>query len=156
MANDKVNIRVDETLHQNGNQIVEAEYIYHETHGNGESRKYQVFVKRQDYERLATSINKPTLPFDKFVKVLRPFMMGQHAAEDIPEAFRLLDSDHSGTIDIGELAAFIPVIVPDGNPYMLLHHVQKVDKNNDFKLNLAEFTDLINRGVGRDITLGRL
>ncbi len=50
----------------------------------------------------------------------------------------------------------MPVIVPDANPYMLLHHVQKADKNCDYKLNLQEFTDLINQGVGRDITLGRL
>jgi len=83
-------------------------------------------------------------------------MLVHHAADDIPEAFRLLDTDHSGTIDIGELAAFMPVIVPDGNPHMLLHHVQKVDKNHDYKFNLAEFTELIKHGVGRDITLGRL
>jgi Ca2+-binding EF-hand superfamily protein len=68
-------------------------------------------------------MNKKTLPFDSFAKVLRPFMMGKHASEDIPEAFRLLDTDHSETIDIGELAAFMPVIVPDANPHMLLHHV---------------------------------
>jgi hypothetical protein len=156
MAQDTYDIRVDETIHRNGDQIVEAEYIYNEVRGNGETRNYRVSVKRQDYEQLSSKINKPTLPFDKFVKVLRPFMIGQHAAEDIPEAFRLLDTDHSGTIDIGELAAFMPVIVPDGNPYMLLHHIQKVDKNNDYKLNLAEFTALVNGGIGRDITLGRL
>jgi hypothetical protein len=156
MANDTYEIRVDETLHKNGDRIVEAEYVYDEVRGSGDARTYRVLVKRQDYERLAATITKPTLPFDKFLKVLRPFMLGRHAADDIPEAFRLLDADYSGTIDIGELAAFMPVIVPDGNPYMLLHHVEKVDKNHDYKLNLAEFTDLINRGVGRDITLGRL
>lgn len=156
MAGGSYDIRVDETIHRKGDQIVEAEYIYNETHGNGDNRNYRITVKRQDYERLAATITKPTLPFDKFVKVLKPFMIGQHAAAEIPEAFNLLDSDHSGTIDIGELAAFIPVIVPNGNPYMLLHHIQKVDKNNDLKLNLAEFTDLINKGIGRDIALGRL
>jgi len=155
MAQGKYDVQVDETLHQTGGRIHEAEYVYNETR-NGDTRKYQVLVKRQDYERLAGAINKPTLPFDEFVKVLRPFMLGQHAEADIPEAFRLLDTDQSHTIDIGELAAFMPVIVPDGNPYMLLHHIQKVDKNNDYKLNLAEFTALINGGIGRDITLGRL
>jgi len=156
MAKNRYEVQAEETLHRNGDQIIEAEYIYNEKRDNGETRKYQVSVKLQDYERLAATINKPTLPFDKFVKVLRPFMIGHHAADDIPEAFRLLDADHSGTIDIGELAAFMPVIVPDGNPYMLLHHIQKVDKNHDYKLNLAEFTALINQGIGRDITLGRL
>ena len=148
-------IRVDETVHQMGGKIVEVDYVYHEDR-SGDTRDYRVAVKRQDYERLSTSINKPTLPFDSFTKVLRPFMMGKHASEDISEAFRLLDTDRSGTIDIGELAAFMPVIVPDANPYMLLHHVQKADKNSDYKLNLQEFTDLINQGVGRDIALGRL
>lgn len=148
-------IRVDETIHHSGGQIVEVDYVYNEIH-NGDTRNYRVAIKRQDYERLAATINKPTIPFDSFTKVLRPFMMGKHASEDISEAFRLLDTDHSGTIDIGELAAFMPVIVPDANPYMLLHHVQKADKNNDYKLNLQEFTALINAGVGRDIALGRL
>ncbi|CAF1569665.1 unnamed protein product, partial [Adineta steineri] len=68
----------------------------------------------------------------------------------------LLDADHSGTIDIGELAIFMPVIMPNASPYMLLHHIQKADKNCDYKLNLQEFTLLINQGIGRDIALGRL
>ncbi|CAF3485372.1 unnamed protein product [Rotaria sp. Silwood1] len=147
MMTDQINIQVDEIIHQDGGQVAEAEYLYKETRGNGEERNYHLSVKRRDYERLAASIQKPTLPFDQFVKVLKPFMIGPHAADDIPEAFRLLDVDHSGTIDIGELAAFMPVIVPDANPYMLLHHIQKVDQNSDYKLNLAEFTALINRVV---------
>ncbi len=149
-------IRVDETIHQSAGRIIEVDYEYQESRAYGDVRKYRVAIKRQDYERLAAKMTKPTLSFDHFAKVLRPFMMGHHASEDIPEAFRLLDADRSGTIDIGELAAFIPVIVPDANPYMLLHHVQKADKNGDFKLNLEEFTTLINQGVGRDIALGRL
>ena len=152
----RFDIRVDETIHQRAGRIIEVDYEYQETRAYGEIRKYRVAIKRPEYERLAAKMNKPTLSFDHFAKVLRPFMMGQHASEDIPEAFHLLDADRSGTIDIGELAAFIPVIVPDANPYMLLHHVQKADKNGDLKLNLQEFTTLINQGVGRDIALGRL
>jgi len=149
-------ILVDETVHLDGGRIVEVNYVYNEKHANGETRNYCVAVTRQGYEKIAATIKKPTLPFDSFVKVLRPFMMGHHAAENITEAFHLLDSDHSGTIDIGELAAFMPAIVPDANPYLLLHHVQKADKNCDYKLNLEEFTALIKQGVGRDIALGRL
>jgi hypothetical protein len=152
----KFDVRIDETVHQDGGQVNEVDYTYVETRAAGDTQTYRVAIKRTNYEHLATLIKKPTISFDKFVKVLRPFMMGHHAAEDIPEAFRLLDTDNSCTIDIGELAVFMPVIVPDANPHMLLHHVQKVDKNGDFKLNLAEFTDLINRGVGRDIVTGRL
>ena len=156
MAQNKIHVQVDETLHRNGDRIVEAEYVYRGTHPGGEIRTYRASVKRQDYDGLTATTTKTALPFDKFMKVLRPFMMGHHAAADIPEAFHLLDTDHSGTIDIGELAAFMPVIVPDGNPHMLLHHVQKVDQNNDYKLNLAEFTALCNRGIGRDIVVNRL
>ncbi|CAF1088661.1 unnamed protein product [Rotaria sordida] len=156
MATNQIDIRVDEIIHKEGGQIVEVEYLYNEHQGNGDQRNYSVSVKRQVYERIAARTQKPALPFDKFVKVLKPFMIGSHAADDIPEAFRLLDSDHSGTIDVGELATFMPVIVPDANPYMLLHHIQKVDKNSDYKLNLTEFTALINRGIGRDIALGRI
>lgn len=152
----RVDVRVDETIHRMGDRIIEVEYVYTETQVSGDSRKYSIKVKRTDYERTAMTITKATLPFDQFVKVLRPFMMGEHASADIPEAFRLLDNDRSGTIDIGELATFMPVIVPDGNPYMLLHHIQKVDQNCDYKLNLTEFTNLIKNGVGRDIALGRL
>ncbi|UJR19405.1 hypothetical protein I4U23_022535 [Adineta vaga] len=150
------NIRVDETVHWKANQIVAVDYVYTETRKNGEQRDYHVAIKREDYERLAASITTPTMPFNNFAKVLRPFMMGKYASEDIPEAFRLLDTDHSGTIDIGELAVFMPVIIPNASPYLLLHHIQKADKNCDYKLNLEEFTELINQGIGRDISLGRL
>ena len=149
-------VRVDETVQMTAGRISEISYVYTETQASGVATNYNVTVTRQQYERFDPKLNKPTLPFDSFVQVLRPFMMGKYASEDIPKAFKALDTDHSGTIDIGELAAFMPVIVPDANPYMLLHHVQKADKNGDYKLNLAEFTELINRGVGRDITLGRL
>ncbi|CAF3729027.1 unnamed protein product [Rotaria sp. Silwood1] len=157
MAGNPFDIQIDEVLHRDSiGRIVEAEYHYKETYANGEASNYRVAVKRSEYERSAATTQKPTLPFQQFLKVLRPFMMGRHAADDIPEAFRLLDRDYSGTIDIGELAAFMPVIVPNANPYMLLHHIQKVDKNCDYKLNLQEFTDLIKRGIGRDIALGRI
>jgi Ca2+-binding EF-hand superfamily protein len=154
--NYKLDTGVDETVHRNGHHIFGVDYVYKEYLPNGEVRTFRVAIKRQEYEKIAATKTVPTLPFDSFAKVLRPFMMGKHVAKDIPEAFRLLDADHSGTIDIGELAAFMPVIVPNANPYMLIHHIQKADKNGDYKLNLAEFTSLINQGIGRDIALGRL
>ena len=107
-------------------------------------------------EKQAKTSTTAMLPFESFTKVLRPFMMGKFASDDIPEAFHTLDKDRSGTIDIGELAIILPAIVPDINPHILLHQVQKVDKNFDYKLNLQEFTDLLNQGIGRDIVVGRL
>ncbi|CAF1478339.1 unnamed protein product [Adineta steineri] len=154
--NNGIDVRVDETVVQQGDRFIEVDYVYTETRKNGDQRKYQISVKRAEYERSAASLNKSTLSFDNFAKVLRPFMMGRFASEDIPAAFSLLDADHSGTIDIGELAIFMPIIMPNASPYMLLHHIQKADKNCDYKLNLQEFTSLINQGIGRDIALGRL
>ena len=149
-------IRIDETICTSAGRVIEVTYTYMETQNNVDTKHYDVSVKRSDYETFSRNTNKPALSYDDFLKVLRPFMMGKHAAEDIPVAFRILDTDRSGTIDIGELAAYMPVIVPNANPYMLLHHVQKVDQNSDYKLNLAEFSDLINKGIGRDLTLGRI
>ncbi|CAF1456405.1 unnamed protein product [Adineta steineri] len=153
---DVSDVRVDETVVRQGNRPVEVDYTYTETWKNGNQKTYQIQVKRADYERLATSRNKSTaLSFDDFTKVLKPFMMGKFASEDIPTAFRLLDADNSGTIDANELAAFMPIIVPNSSSHMLLHHIQKADRNNDYKLNLQEFTSLINQGIGRDMALGR-
>ncbi|CAF1465729.1 unnamed protein product, partial [Adineta steineri] len=72
-----IDVRVDETVVRQGDRLVEVDYIYTETRENGDQRNYQITVKRPDYERLATSMNKSTLSFDNFAKVLRPFMMGK-------------------------------------------------------------------------------
>ena len=152
----EIDIRIDEIITYTAGRVDEVTYEYTEVPKGAAARKYNISVKRTDFDRFAALCNKPMLPYDEFCKVLRPFMMGKHAEADIPEAFRILDTDHSGTIDIGELAAYMPIIVPDTNPYVLLHHVQKVDKNSDYKLNLAEFTDLINKGIGRDISVGKM
>jgi hypothetical protein len=152
---DKYTIRVAETFNWVGSQINDITYQCEEIHYDGEKCNYRVVINRADYERLAASKPGISLSFNSFTRVMRPFMLGRHAADDIPEAFRLLDSDHSGTIDITELAAFMPAIVPNANPHTLLHHVQKVDKNCDYKLSLLEFTQLIKRGIGRDLVLGR-
>ncbi|CAF0960686.1 unnamed protein product [Rotaria sordida] len=157
MATQRNEFQVEEILRRNpAYQIVEAKYQYQERNSNGKERVYGVKVSRQAYEELAATISKPTLPFDKFVKVLRPLMMGTHAAAYIPGAFNLLDSDNTGTIDISEIAAFMPVIVPGASPHMLLRIIQKVDQNRDYKLNLNEFTNLVKRGIGREIAIGRM
>ena len=153
---DKYTIKVAENLTWAGAQITDIEYQCEEIHSGGDRVTYHVKVNRGDYERLAATRPEIKLSFNSFTKVLRPFMLGRHATDDFLEAFRLLDTDRSGTIDIGELAVFMPVIAPNASPYMLLHQVQKVDKNADYKLNMSEFADLLKRGIGRDLALGRL
>ncbi len=61
-------VRVDETVHRNGDRIVEVNYVYQETR-NSDVREYRVAVKRQDYERMTRKMNKAALSFDSFAKV---------------------------------------------------------------------------------------
>jgi Ca2+-binding EF-hand superfamily protein len=52
--------------------------------------------------------------------------MGHYATSaDISEAFQLLDTDNSETIDINELAVFMPAIVPDSNRYTCFFVISK-------------------------------
>lgn len=153
---DKSSIPVQEFLHQKGDKVTEAEYVYEENQGNGKKRQHRVHVKRNEFEDIAATNKKMSLSFDDFITVVRPFLMGDQADKDIPEAFHLLDADSSGFIDIAELAVFMPAIVPGSNQYMLLRHFQVADTNKDYKLSFEEFTEFIKKGVIRDLALGRL
>ncbi|CAF4241132.1 unnamed protein product, partial [Adineta steineri] len=67
--NNGIDVRVDETVVQQGDRFIEVDYVYTETRKNGDQRKYQISVKRAEYERSAASLNKSTLSFDNFAKV---------------------------------------------------------------------------------------
>ncbi|CAF3820668.1 unnamed protein product [Rotaria sp. Silwood1] len=148
---EKYQLRIDEILHRQAGKTVLVEYVYKEEHGSGRIRSYHIKVPRDEYERIARRTWRTVIPFDKWLKVLRPFMLGDEATDDIPDAFRILDADHSNKIDVDELEAFMPIIAPRAPPRVLREHIQKVDRNFDGKLNLAEFTDLVLKGIGRDI-----
>jgi hypothetical protein len=157
MTNNQCQLRVQEFLHRKGDKITAAEYVYDEFLDNGKKYQHRVIVRKEEFEGIAATIKKWTIPFESFTKVTRPLLMGHDAtAADISEAFQLLDFDKSETIDIYELAIFMPAIVPDSNEYMLLRHFQKVDTNNDYRLNLDEFTEFIKKNIVRDLALGRL
>jgi hypothetical protein len=157
MTTDQHIIRIQEHLHRKADTITAAEYVYDEYLGNRKTRQHRVIVKREEFEQIAAAQKKSAIPFESFIKVTRPLLMGHNAANaDISEAFQLLDFDKSETIDIYELAVFMPAIVPDSNEYMLLRHFQKADTNNDYRLNLDEFTEFIKKNIIRDLALGRL
>ncbi|CAF0793952.1 unnamed protein product [Rotaria sordida] len=83
-------------------------------------------------------------------------MKGSQATQnEIVRAFHALDTNRSGSINIDELAAFMPVIVPNGTSQMLLNHITKVDKDNNYSLDFSEFTNFIKKGIGRQLSLGR-
>ncbi|CAF1155792.1 unnamed protein product [Adineta ricciae] len=153
---DKHETRVHEHFHRKGDQITEAEYVYDEILGKGKVNQKRVHVRREVFEQIAATIKKETLPFEDFIKVVRPFLMVESALADIPEAFSLLDTDKSNSININELAVFMPAIVPNSNQYLLLRYFQPADTNNDYMLSLEEFTEFIKKGVVRDLALGRI
>jgi Ca2+-binding EF-hand superfamily protein len=157
MTNNQYPIRVHEVLHRKGDKITAAEYVYDEILGNAKTRQYRVIVKKEEFDGIAATIKKWTIPFESFTKVTRPLLMGNYATTaDISEAFQLLDTDKSDTIDINELAIFMPAIIPGSNAYMLLRHFETVDTNKDYKLNLDEFTEFIKKNIVRDLALKRL
>ncbi|CAF1285470.1 unnamed protein product [Rotaria sordida] len=144
-------VRIEEILHRERGRTIRVEYLYKEDYGSGRVRSYHIIVPRDEYERIASRIWRSVIPFEKWLKVLRPFMLGAEAVDDIHEAFHILDTDHSNKIDVDELEEFMPIIAPRAPPRILRQQIQKVDRNFDGKLNLAEFTDLVTKGIGRDI-----
>jgi Ca2+-binding EF-hand superfamily protein len=70
-------------------------------------------------------LQKSSFPFETFIQIFRPFIMGKYAIESIDQAFALLDQDKSGNIDITELSSFIPLIRNDANPHQIIDYIQK-------------------------------
>lgn len=148
-------LRIEEVIHKKGDKISEVEYVYDEIFPKGKTRQHRVSVKRDEFERIALANKKPWFTFENFTKITRPLLMAPEAEEDIPEAFQLLDLDKSESIDINELAIFMPAIIPGSNEYMMLRYFQPADTNKDNKLSLDEFTAFIKKGVIRDLALGK-
>jgi Ca2+-binding EF-hand superfamily protein len=158
---------VSETIHRRYGRIMEIVYEYTETRQEQieenmqtkqekRARNYQASIKRDEYNRLANKVEyqRDVLPFDTFVIVLRPFMMGTYAPEEIREAFRLLDKNSSNTIDLDELSAFLPVIHPNMTKETLLNYIDKVSHDSDQQINFDQFRQMVLKGIARDIVCG--
>lgn len=114
------------------------------------SRTYDATITREQYQQLAQQLSNP-LPFDSFLHVLRPFIMGYYSSDELQHAFHILDRDHSGTIHINELSSFLPILNNTISRDALRDYIRKVDHNFDGKMNFDEFRSLVLRGIGRDI-----
>lgn len=162
---------VTESIYRRFGRIIKLVYDYEENQQQFELdlltqkqdhipqyRHYRATIKRDEYERIIQPYmsDKDKLSFDNFVRIFRPIMMGTYVGDELREAFYLLDKDQSNTIDIVELADFLTIIHPEVTKEVLLHYVGKVDINTYQKLNFDEFTDLILRGIGRDIVCGHI
>ena len=164
---------VTENVHRNrSGQIVQIEYQFEETvvvettsnpssttitrqNKEKRNRTYDTTVTREQYENLTRRLSN-SLPFDSFITVLRPFIMGFYSSDELERAFQALDRDHSGTIHINELNSFLPVLNDTIDSDALRNYIQKVDENFDGNMNYEEFRSLVLRGIGRDIICNHL
>jgi Ca2+-binding EF-hand superfamily protein len=162
---------VTESIYRQYGQIIKLVYEYEENQEQFELdlltqkqdhipqyRHYRATIKRDEYECMIqpNMSDNDSLSFDDFVRILRPIMMGTYVGNELREAFYLLDKDQLNTIDIDELADFLSIIHTEVTKDILLHYLGKVDINTDQKLNFDEFTDMILRGIGRDIVCGHI
>lgn len=158
---------VTENIHRNRQgQIVQLDYQFEETviveaapsssssitkqSREKRNRTYDATVTREQYQNLARYLANP-LPFDAFVHVLRPFIMGFYDTHELEQAFQTLDRDRSGSIHIDELSSFLPILNETINGDALKDYIRKVDVNFDGTMNYDEFRALVLRGIGRDI-----
>jgi len=150
MAQDPNKIEIDENVLPK-----EAIYTYKRIPVDGGTRDYSVSVKQPEYEKLAPTLKTPTIPFKDFVTILRAFIMAKKAGEKaLDDAFRFLDRGSNKGVDTNQLGAVMAIIVPNGNPSMLLDNIEKLGYKRDGKLELVQFKKLIrDDGVGRDTVL---
>ncbi|CAF0799347.1 unnamed protein product [Adineta steineri] len=157
---------VTETITRNNNFINQIHYQFEEfsfeNTSNGitnkkerRSRIYDTIITRKQYN-LLTRNTRNTLLFDNFIIVLRPFIMGYYQDDELTRAFRVLDKDHSGSVNVEELANFLPIINEFATTEALTNYIKKVDINTDGTLNYDEFRSLILKGIGRDIICNHL
>lgn len=157
---------VTETMRYFGGKVSELNYEFEEitvetvaigltTKNERFSRLYSTRVSRDQYNVLSQIISV-SLPFDEFVKVLRPFMLGFYSGEELEQAFNILDQDNSGTIHIDELGIFLPIVNRYANGETLRSYIRKVHSEVQNSLTYDEFRALILRGIGRDILCNNL
>ena len=114
-------------------------------------RTYDITVK---YEKYANFANR--LPFDAFVNIIRPFIMGFYEGDELERAFQTLDHDRSGSIHVDELSSFLPILNEAINSDVLIAYIQKVDADFDGTMNYDEFRTLVLRGIGHDIIFNHI
>lgn len=114
------------------------------------NRSYDVKITRELYQNIADR-HRNALGFEAFVDVLRPFIMGFYAEDELEQAFRKLDRDRSGSIHLDELNNFLPILNDTVDNNALQEYVRKVDENFDGNMTYDEFRTLVLRGIGRDI-----
>lgn len=130
----------------------EYEYNYSYTYDSGEVCNRSVSIPIDCFDRFNTYKPQQAITQQKFMKVVRVIMNGPNSCDaEIREAFNILDADGSGKLSVCELSKVIPAIIPGTTLNTLNTIIRRYDKNGDNQLNLCEFTNLIKRGIGRDV-----
>ncbi|CAF4773957.1 unnamed protein product, partial [Rotaria sp. Silwood1] len=140
---------VTETIIRDSGAISEIQYEFeeftYETVSVGmtskrekRSRVYDATIKRQDYNIL-TRHHHNALSFDDFILILRPFMLGYYQNTQLEILFQILDKNQSGSIDIDNLAGFLPIINEYATMDTLKNYIRKCDFNTDGHLTYDEF-----------------
>ncbi|CAF1025996.1 unnamed protein product [Rotaria sp. Silwood1] len=163
-----IEYEITEIVHQNSvGKVTKVDYQFDETiviesstsssstsiarqNREKRNRQYDVTISYDQYQKIANQLSN-ALSFDAFINVLRPFIMGYYANDELERAFNILDRDRSGTIHVTELSSFLPILNGTINIDALNAYIQKVDANFDGNLNYDEFRSLVLRGIGRDI-----
>ncbi|CAM4750364.1 unnamed protein product [Rotaria magnacalcarata] len=127
-------------------------YQYSYTLQSGQVDTRSISLPTDCFDRFISYAPRHTISQQSFMKVVQTIMMGSNATDrDIHEAFSILDTDGSGTLDVSELAKVIPAIMPGTTSNTLYTMIRRYDKNSDNALNLNEFTRLVKGDLGRDL-----
>lgn len=162
---------VTETIYRESGQIIKLIYDYEEIDDKIEvdsstesrirrrqQRHFQAKVNRYEYERLNDNdvSDAYRLPFDTFIRLLRPIMMGTYTGEELREVFQLLDIGQTGTINVNflcDLLSFHDTLITSD---ILLEYAGRDRINTNQELDFDEFSYIILRGIGRDIVCGHI
>jgi Ca2+-binding EF-hand superfamily protein len=113
-------------------------------------RSYEWSMTRDQYQSIISKLRRP-IAFDAFVDSLRPIVMGHYKNDELERAFTILDRDQSGTINVKEFSAILPILNESMDASALREYIRKVDEDFDGELKYEEFRALVLRGIGRDI-----
>ncbi|CAF3164506.1 unnamed protein product [Rotaria socialis] len=124
--------------------------------------KYKLALTKQQYDQVKSIVSPrdahgETLPFDQFCDILIPVItageIDQHDDHSIWLTFRSFDKNNDHYIQADELETLIHVIGKIISREQIRHFIEKVDWDQDGKLDYNEFYQFIIRGYARELLM---
>jgi Ca2+-binding EF-hand superfamily protein len=79
-------------------------------------------------------------------------MMGYYLNDELEQAFKILDTNKAGHINIDKLVSFLPIINEHVTIDSLKQYVKNINYDNPIEdLTYDDYRTLILKGVGREI-----